>query len=840
MIESFVHDVRYAIRGLARMPMIATAAVLSLALGIGANTAIFSLVNAVILRSLPVRSPQELVQIGWLRGKSTDRFVQVTSGRGVEMFGQNVRLPFSLDTYNLIRARSTTLVSVAGRLDLTYSDAVVIAQRRSDTARANLVSGNFFDTLGVVPEAGRLFADDDDREGAQPVVALSWSYWMRRFAGDERVIGTPILINGAEYTVTGVVVRGFTGVEVGSSPDLYVPLHHHPLITAKEGFKRNILHAPEWWWVEIMGRRKAGVTDAQIHTELETLFRQSLTPTGSEPVKSEDYPKLVIGSPHDIVSGLRYQFSKPLMVLWTIVGAVLLIACANVANLLLARAAARRKEMAMRHALGARPARLFRQAIVESVVLAFVGGALGLAIARFGAGVLVRIVSSESNPLSLDVHADTRVLAFLAALSVAVGLLFGVVPAIESSRVDLNTLIKGASAEGRRFGPGRILVAAQVAMSLALLVGAGLYLRTLWNFRHVALGFNPENVLTFRLAPKRGGYEKDALLRLLDRVSSGIASIPGVRGVSYSHIGLLKQVQTSGPFEFAGEKPDESKFAKMLYVAPNFFDTMQIRLAGGRAFDNRDSANAPRVAVVNESLVKQFFARRAALGQRITYWIDKYQRPMEIVGVVKNAKYQSVTTPTEQIIYLPYAQNLDAVQEAVFVVRTAGDPRAAATGVREALRSVDPELPAFAMTTETTLRDENLRDQRLMADLAGAFAALALFLAAVGLYGVIAHSILRRTAEIGIRMALGADRARVLRQVLGESMAMAGIGALVGLAAALGATRLIASQLFGLEPRDPATMIGAAGLILAVALAATIVPARRASRIDPMDALRHE
>jgi predicted permease len=838
--ESLAHDLRDAFRAMRRAPVITAAAILSLALGIGANTAIFGLINAVMLRSLPVRSPQELVQLGWTSKKRPQRFVKATSGRGVQMFGQNVRLPFSLETYDFIRQHATMLSGVVGRFDLAFSNAVLVAQGRADTVKANLVSGNFFDVLGVPPEAGRLLNDADDREGAPPVVSLSYAYWLRRFGANPSVIGTSVVINGASFTVVGVVSQTLPGLDVGSDIDLYAPLHCHPLIMAKEGFNTNVLHAPDWWWVEIIGRRKPGVSQSQARAELAALFKQSLTPIGSEPVNPDDYPALTVASPNDIVSGIRYQFSKPLLVLWTIVGVVLLIACANVANLLLARAAARRKEMAMRNALGARAGRLFRQMIVESVLLAAIGGFLGLAIAWWGSRVLVKLVSSETNPLSLDTRADASVLLFLTALSLTAGLLFGLVPAIRSSRVDVNTLIKGAPADRNRFGLGRSLVIVQVALSLALLIGAGLYLRTFWNLRHVALGFNPENVLTFKIAPKRGGYAGDRQLRLAERMLMEIQAVPGVRIASYSHIGLLNRVQTSGPFSLLGEKPDDSKQVKILFVAPNFFDAMQIPVSGGRAFTAGDAGGTPRVAIVNEATVREYFNHVSPIGRQITYFLDKYQKPMEITGVVKDAKYTSVTSETEPILYLPVAQNLDAVREMVFVVRTAGDPRAAASAIREIVHGIDSDLPVFAMTTETTLRDENLRDQRLMADLGAAFAALALFLAAIGLYGVISHSISRRTSEIGIRMALGADRSRVLGQILRESMVLVGAGILGGTAIALIAGRVIASQLYGLQPRDPSTMIAAGGLILLVAVVASLIPARRAAAIDPMSALRHE
>jgi predicted permease len=846
LLESILQDLSYALRAMRRTPMVTAAAILSLSLGIGANTAIFSLIDTIMLRYLPVRSPQELVQFAWDGKKWPERFVESTSGRGVMMDGRNVSLPFSLDTYKQIRLRTTTLAGVIGRFK-KYDPAIVIARGRADTAKSDLVSGNFFSVLGVRPAMGRLLTDNDDLEGAEPVVVLSYSYWSSRFGADPSIAGSSILINGVSCVIAGVIAEGFQGVEVGDGVDLYLPLHTQPLISTKGETNSNMLHEPDWWWVEIVGRRKPGLSEAQVRTEIDTLFRQSLVVRGSEPVKPEDYPSLVLGDAGQGQSGLRYQFSQPLMVLMTIVGFVLLIGCANVANLLMARALARRKEMAMRHALGATPRRLFRQMIGESVVLSLAGGAAGLAIAHLGTLALVRIFSSETDPLVLDVQTNAMVLAFLIGLSVLVGLLFGLAPAIRSSRIDLNTMLKGSSgATAHPFGMGRVLIGLQVAVSLTLLVAAGLYIRTLWNLRRGALGFNPDNVLVFRLAPKRGGYEGARMQQLIDRVSGKVHELPGVRSVSYSQLGLLTGWVTSGPVKISGRPPVEAKSSvRFLEVGPDFFSCMQIPLIAGRPLDAGDRMNAPFVAVVNEQFVKTYFGGASPIGQQIAYFIDDYKQPMEIVGVVKNAKYDRVRDDrvgggTPDIAYLSYAQHIRYLDEVSFSLRTAGDPREESSGVRGIVQSIDPNLPVFGMTTVTAQRDTNIRDQRLMAGFAGGFAALALVLAAIGLYGVIAYSVSRRTVEIGIRIALGANRSRVLGDVLRESLFPVVIGMTAGLGIAWGATKFIASQLYGLEPGDPSTMIAAAGLIVAVAILAALLPARRASMVDPMTALRHE
>jgi len=836
LLESVLQDVSYALRAMRRTPLMTAAAILSLGLGIGANTAIFSLIDTIMLRYLPVRSPQELVQLGWGQQKEWPRFVDSTSGRGVDMNGQNVRLPFSFDTFRQIRARTTTLSGVVGRFKV-YEAAIVITRGSADTARAELVSGNFFDVMGITPAAGRTLSDGDDRDGAAPAAVLTYAYWTRRFAADPAIVGQTILINSVAYNVVGVAAPGFDGLETGNGSDIFLPLNVQPLILKMSPGEPDVRRDASFWWVEIVGRRKPGVSQTQVRTEMETLFRQSLAPIGTAPLKPEDYPPFVAGAASDVQSGLRYRFSQPLTVLMTIVGFVLLIGCANVANLLMARAVARRKEMAMRHALGATSGRLFRQMIAESIVLALLGGAAGLGIAHWGTIALLRIFFGENN--ALDVETNTAVLAFLVAVSLLVGLLFGLAPAIQSARIDLNSMLKGSISDStRRFGMGRVLVTLQVAVSLALLVGAGLYIRTLWNLRHVALGFNPENVLVFRVAPARGGYEGDRMQQLIDRLTAKVREIPGVRSVSYSQIGLLQSRVTNGPIKIP-EKPDLQKSSvRFLEVGPDFFSTMQIIPVAGRLLDQRDRKGAPLVAVVNEHFAKTYFNGAAPLGGQFTSFLQENKRQVEIVGVVKDAKYESVASDMRDIAYFPYAQY--STTEVAFVARTEGEPRALTSAVRGVMQSIDPNLPLFGVTTQSAQLDANIRDQRLMAGLAGGFGALALVLAAIGLYGVIAYSVSRRTAEIGIRMALGAGRSRVLGQVLRESLMPVAIGVIAGLGIAWGATKFIGSQLYGLEPRDPSTMVAAAGLIVAVSIIATLLPARRAAQVDPMTALRHE
>jgi macrolide transport system ATP-binding/permease protein len=838
LLESIFQDVWYSLRGMRRSPVLTGAAILSLGLGIGANTAIFSLIDAIVLRNLPVKSPQELVQLGWSHKEWPKRFVDSTSGRGVDINGQNVRLPFSYDIFQKIRARSTTLSGVVGR-SRVYQPAIVVAQGRADTAQAELVSGNFFDVLGIAPAAGRTLSDGDDHEGAEPSAVLSYAYWTRRFAADPGIVGKSILINGVGYNIAGVAAAGFSGLEVGNRSDIFLALHDQPLVIKMMRTTPDVRREAAIWWVEIVGRRKPGVSEAQVRTELDMLFRQSLTLRGSAPVKPEDYPPLVLVSAAQGQSGLRSRFSQPLMVLMTIVGFVLLIGCANVANLLMARAVARRKEMALRHALGATSGRLFRQMIAESIVLALAGGGVGLAIAHWGTIGLLRTFFGEAN--SLDGEMNGAVLGFLIAVSLLVGVVFGLAPAIQSARVDLNTMLKGSSSDSaRRFGMGRILVTLQVAVSLTLLIGAGLYVRTLWNLRHVALGFNPDNVLVFHIAPKRGGYEGEHVQQLIDRVLEKVRALPGVRSASYSEVGLLAGTVSNSSIRILGRNDLPKSSVYFLSVGDNFFSSMQMPIAGGRPIDPRDRKGAPMVAVVNEQFAKTYFNSATPLGGQFTYAFDDYKIPIEIIGVVKDAKYEGVAEETHDVAYLAYAQRVDDRQEATFAVRTANDPAALGTAVRGVMQSIDPNLPLFGVTTQTAQFDASIRDQRLMAGLAGGFGALALVLAAIGMYGVIAYSVTRRTAEIGIRMALGAGRSRVLMQVLRESMLPVGVGTIAGLGIAWGATKFIASQLYGLEPRDPATMIAAAALIVIVAMAATLLPARRASKVDPMTALRHE
>ena len=838
-VDSIRQDISYALRAMRRTPMMTAAAILSLGLGIGANTAIFSLIDTILLRYLPVRSPQELVQFAWNSKTFPKRFLQSTSGRSLRWGSQSARLPFSIDIYEKLRARTTTLSGLIGRTAV-YEPSIVIAQGRADVAQADLVSGNFFDVLGVRADAGRVFRDDDDREGADPVTVLSHSFWTRRFGADPNILGQSIQVNGVAFTVAGIAAETFQGLEVGKGVDLYFPLHLQPLIATKGRRNSNQLHSPDLWWVEMVGRRKAGVSQAQMKAEIETLLRQSVTQRGTAPLSPQDYPALMFGPAGQGQSGIRARFSQPLTVLMTIVGFVLLIGCANVANLLMARAAGRRKEMAMRRALGATSRRLFRQMIAESILLALLGGGAGLAIANWGTLALLRIFSSDAEPLVLDVQTNAIVLAFLIGVSVLVGLLFGLAPAIQASRLDLNFVLKGSASNlPGRFAMGRVLMVVQVAVSLTLLIGAGLYVRTLWNLRHVTLGFNADNVLVFRVAPRRGGYPADRMQAFIDRVAEKIRNTPGVQTVSYSNMALLSGSTTDGPIRIGASTVDEPKSdVKFINVGPEFFSLMQIPMVAGRAVSQQDSKTAPLTVVVNEELAKQYL-HGGALGQTIASFVSD-EKPMEIVGVAKSAKYEGVSDEGGAIAYIPLAQHVENVQDVYFSARTAGDPQLLAGSVRGIMREIDANLPVFGLTTLSRQRDLSIRDQRLMAGLAAGFAALALVLAAIGMYGVIAYSVSRRTAEIGIRIALGAGRRRVLGTVLRESLLPVGVGVIAGLGIAWAATQFIASQLYGLQPRDLPTMAIAAMLIVTVAVAATLVPARKASRVDPMTALRHE
>ena len=787
-LERFVQDVRYGLRMFRRSPGFTAVALLSLALGIGANTAIFSVFDALILKALPVRSPEQLV---W--------FDPVFSGRS-----NNGIMPYA--AFLRIRELQPFFSDAAAILNLDRSNVTIHGSGGGTDPgqiRVALATGNYFDMLGVKPVIGRTFTPQEDRVlGAHPVAVISHSYWKRRFALDPNVVGRTLTLNGTTYAVLGVAPPDFTGEWIGRPPDLWIPVTMLAQVMTelpKEPPGGNVLNRMNYL---VLARLKPGIQAGQAQAAAQVVFQKfereiagpNLTPVD---VRLLNEVRLRMESAARGFSPQRQSFAQPLAVLMMMVGAVILIACANIANLLLARSTARQREMAVRVAIGAGAARIVRQLLTESVLLSVTGGAMGFLFAWWGANTLVQYAStgpmrSMAPSTTLDVHPDARVLLFTSVLSLITGILFGLAPAFRSSRFAISPALgERGTVAGTRAGLGKLLVVSQVALSLLLLIGAGLFMRTLRN-----LGPSVYGML-------QGNTNPGTTL-----------SVPG----------------------FIPASNDDAR-SQWSIVGTRFFDTLGLRVLQGRNFTERDTANSPQVAILNQSMAQHFFAHENPLGKHFESWgITK-----EVIGVVQDAKYESPRERGRRMFYLPYRQQFGRLSQTISVaVRTAGNPSSIGPEIRQTLRAIDPSLPVLRLETVDAQLDNLLAPERLLAALSGFFGGSAVLLACLGLYGVMAYTTARRTNEIGIRLALGATRADVLGMVLKESLLLAAVGIAAGIPVTLAMTRLISSKLFGVSATDPLTIAGATLLMTAVAALAAFLPARRAARIDPMAALRYD
>jgi len=817
-LVTFWQDLRYGLRMLGRNPGFTVVAVLSLALGIGANTAIFSLLDVVLIRMLPVKNPQQLV-------------ILERDGAPVDKGSRNLSANF----YERMREQTELL---AGFCTFWPSDFQVVVDGQAESFKGDLVSGSFFSVLGVNALLGRTITEEDNNVlDGQPVVVISHNFWRQRFANDPEIVGRRIVLNGQPHTIIGVTPPNFFGVSVGQPPPLWKPMGKDQV-------------------GEVMARLRPEVSEQQVSTVLTGLLQQSLAVednSGMSLAYRQSVPRqrvVLIPASQGVqgmirgISSLRAQFSEPLRILMAVVGLVLLIACANVANLLLARATARWKEIAVRLALGAGRLRLIRQLLTESMLLALAGGVLGLVFAWWGSSFLLAIVGSGRNPVFLNLTPDARMLAFTAAASLLAGIFFGLAPAWRATRVDLTPALKDnsrISRGGARLGLGKMLVIAQVALSLLLLIGAGLFVRSLEKLKSLDTGINRENVLLISTDPQMIGYQRGArqIVDLYQRMLERIKAIPGVRYVSLSGEGLLSgRGTTGGGMLHVRGQPSRNFISSMCAVGPEYFETVGMTILRGRGFTAQDHEKAPNVAVVNETFARQYFGGDNELGRRISFGPGDSE--IEIVGVVKDAKYDNLREEATPIYYVPYVQAPFFWRETTFQIRTAADPTQIIAAVRQAVREIDTNLPLFNIKTLATQIDETLVQERLIGAVSSFFGLLSLLLAAIGLYGILAYSVNQRTHEIGIRMALGAQRGEVLLMVLRQGMKLVLIGVVLGLAVSFAATRIVASYLFGITPIDPVTFISAPLLMLIVALLACFVPARRATKVDPLVALRYE
>ena len=824
MIGDLWQDLRYGLRMFSKNPGFTLIAMLMLALGIGANTAIFSLLDALVLKLLPVKEPSSLVIL-----------TNADERRGGT---------FSYPSYQDLRDRNQVFTGIIAyhTVALNFSDG-----NQTERISAQHVSGNFFSLLGVNPILGRVFSEADDQTpDAHPVAIVSHGFWQRRFGSDTNLIGKTVRLNGAQYTLIGVLPPGFFGVEVGVAPEVWVPMMMQAQLAG--GIDR--LRMRNNFWVHVMARLKPGVNEQQAQASIDTLYRQinesaSGVSPGLRRFLLQQHLKLEPASKG--LSSLRRQFERPLFILMGFVGLVLLIACANVANLLLAQATARQKEIAVRLALGASRARLIRQLLTESLLLSLGGGLLSLLFAIWVTNLLVSFMPNPQ--FALELHLDYRVLSFNLGLAVLTGILFGLAPTIRAARPDLVGALKNEisvlGGGSRRFELRQVLVVAQVALSLVLLIGAGLFIRTLQNLRGIDLGFRAENVLLFSLNPGLNGYSADQGSNFYTQLLERVEALPGVQSASFADMPLMGGAWISGiSIEGYQAPPGRDMSGRAKKVGPAFFGTMGIPLLRGRDFNAQDGQGSTKVAIINETLAREFWGDQNPLGRRIGFDSDRPER--EIIGVIRDTKYRDLKEMSAPTVFIPFAQSsspqsaLGKSEELTLHVRTTSDLKGIIAAIQREVQTLDKNLPVYNIRTFTEIIDRSISQERLIATLTTLFGGLALLLAAIGLYGVMAYSVLRRRREIGIRVALGAQPRDVLGLVLQQGLLLVMIGVGAGLIGAFALTRILSTLLYGVSTTDVLTFTGVPLFLIVVALLACYFPARRAAKVDPIVALRNE
>lgn len=848
-LEQIAQDLRYGLRQLGRSPGFTLAVVLSLALGIGANTAIFSLIDAVLLRMLPVKSPERLVLLNWVSQKRPA--AMATQNGYIDNDETRWSSPsFAYPSFEEFRAHNQSFSSIFGFISLDRTNINIDGQ--ASLAEGELVTGDYFSGLGVSPILGRAITTNDEKPSAPRVAVISYGYWSRQFGSSAAVIGKHVDIKAVPFTIVGVAPPEFFGIQPGHAIDFWAPLMDDPKLLPWSGSStpdnRSPFTSRDWWWLTMMARLKPGVTEKQANTELDVLFQQSISAASSASARPETTPHIELQPASGGLTYLRSQFSKPLQILMTVVAVVLLIACANVATLLVGRSAARQKEVAVRLSLGASRARLLRQLLTESIFLAGLGGALGILFANWGSRFLLVLRSIGGEPLHFDTHMDSKVLGFTAAVSLLTGILFGLVPALGTTRVELTPALKiGAGAlafvtHKTRLALGKTLVVSQVALSLLLLIGAGLFVRTLQNLQNQNLGFDKRQLLLFAMDPSQNGYKEQRLIDFYGRVLERLQALPGAINATASTNALLSNWQSHSDISIEGRKADRGQDmgADWNTVGPSFFETMGIGVVLGRGIEWRDTSSSPKVAVVNEGFANQFLDGGNPIGHRFRF--EGFGKPegYEIVGLVQDAKYAQLRNAPRPTVYLPYSQMPFPLDSIHFEVRTAGDPLALVPSVRRVVRDLDSNVPLSDVKTQTEQIAETIVQERLFARLSSFFGGLAVLLACIGLYGLMAYIVTRQTGEIGIRRALGAERFDIFRMVMRKVLVMVILGVCLGVPAALAATRLISSYLFGLKATDPLTIVLCSLLMLMIAALAGYFPARRAAKVDPLVALRYE
>ena len=831
-LEELVQDVNYGAWAMLRSPGITLVALLSLALGIGANTAIFSLMDTVMLKSLPVKDPARLV----LFGNGLDQ--------GISDGFPNPWL-YSYHFYREMQKKNQVFSDVAAAFSMTdRAHGSVEGRNDAEPMNIQLVSGTYFPMLGVEAMIGRALTDEDDRtKGGHPVAVVSHAWWARSLARDPSVLGKKLTIGSTVFTIVGVAPPEFFGTRVGEAADIWIPLSMQKEIPPGwDGYSDNMFES-----LHLMARMKPGVSMAEANSNANLLFQQILRGFSGAPLTEENLRKLdktrvELNSMATGFSRLRWEFSEPLKIMMTVVGLVLLIACANIANLLLARSTARARELAVRQALGARRSRLIRQLLTESLVLAFAGGALGIAFASGASHLLVRMVSDGRDALQLNVPIDMRLLLFTLGVTLATAALFGTIPAFRATRLNLTDSLKDGRSQPSASAKGplaKTLVISQVALSLVLLVAAGLFVRSLMNLTNVDTGFNKENVIRLRVDASSAGYKEDVRLTGIYRQIEGRASsLPGVRAASFSIFTFNEGTWNNGIWVQGYLSGHRETSVHHNAVGTGYFAAMGIPLLAGRTFGPQDTATSQQVAVIGETMARTLFPSGSPIGRHYGRGGPQNAGDIEVIGVVEDVKYNSLEEDPQPGDYLPYTQNVRYLND--FEVRHTGDSAVVVAAIRQAIHDVDRTLPISDVMTLHEQVARSTTNQRLVAQLSTFFGLLAVFLSCIGIYGLMSYVVTRRTNEIGIRMALGAERSQVLWLVMRESLWLVALGIAIGVPVALAGNRLVKSMLFGLQASDPVSLLAGVAVLLVVAGLAGYLPARRASLVDPMVSLRYE
>ncbi len=843
MLDGLLQDLKFGARMLVKAPAFTLVAALTLALGIGANTAIFSVINALLLRTLPVQNPEQLAVVGdparvhsWSNGSPQAK-------------------SFSVPLYKEFVANNEVFSSLAATANMFARVRIEQNGQESgpEKATARIVSSSMFETLGVPSALGRTFtAEDDKAAGADPYTVISYAYWKRRFNQDPAIIGKTIRVNGYPLTIVGVAARGFDGEVVGDNVDLWVPLMMEPQVLPG----RDYLNKVDTSTLILIGRLKPGISVQQAQAGMNVTFQRIAHSSFADRFDADNKSELAklkieVTDGSRGLSSIRPELEKPLWFLMGIVGLVLLIACVNVANLLLARSSARQTEMAVRLAIGASATRIARQLLTECVMLSAVGGALGLLASVWVTRALLWLVTA-SRSIRIDVAPDGRVLAFTAVASIFTGLLFGLAPAMRARRMQLfNVLKEGGRSAGTSGAPrpsvSRYLVAAQVALSVLVLFTSAILVRSLKNLQHFNTGYQRDSLLLLRIDGTTAGYRGDRLMNAWNELRERFAHMPGVVSVTDSENGLFSGSESADGIIVEGFTPsrDQDKVAYDDTIGTEYFSTIGVPILLGREFGPQDTATSPRVVVINETMARFYFKDANPIGRHITLDDDENDwrhKPFEIVGVARDIRDHSVRKPAERRFYMPDTQTHESagIGQLNFIIRVSGDPAALLETARKTVREFDPNLPITQSNTANELVDQSLTDQIVIANLSGLFAGLALLLACVGLYGLMSYSVAGRTREIGVRMALGATRTKLIWLVLREAMIMVVVGILIGAPIAIASSRGLHSMLFEVTPVDPLSLLTTAVVLSLVATIAAFIPARRATRVDPMVALRYE